>query len=113
MNHEGCLEVAFDNLRNLLICGTLIATACGVFGNRDVLPLDPRFNALLASLVFAAGVGFLLWNLWHGMRKLREYRASKWVIAGLLAVYAVLGVQAVTALPLLMSINAPTAALRR
>lgn len=112
MTHDELIKFVFDNIRNVLICASLITAAAAVFRYRAELPLSGTWNGFLAIALAIAGMGLLSWNLIHGAATIaRPYRTNRWrtlfVLVPLAAIYMCTSWAILAALQRVQALNRP------
>lgn len=79
MTRDELIKFVFDNIRNVLICASLLTAAAAVFRYRVELPLGGAWNGFLAIALAIAGMVLLSWNLIHGVATIaRPYKTNRW-----------------------------------
>jgi hypothetical protein len=66
---DALIKHVFDNLRNVIICVTLVLAGGAVIKYRAVLPLGSTFNTVIGVLVILSAGGLFGWNMVHGVEK--------------------------------------------
>lgn len=110
MTHDELLKFVFDNVRNVLICASLITAAAAIFRYRAELPLGGSWNGFLAIALAIAGMGLLSWNLIHGVATIaRPYKTNRsrtlFVLIPLGAIYMSAGWAILSAVPRIQTLH--------
>ena len=85
------VKFIFDNIRNMLICSSMLVASGAVYRFRALLPSGEVFSTLIAIVLGVASLALLVLNLLHGSYKVFELFSAwrRWAVVLALAVLLV------------------------
>lgn len=75
------INFVFNNLRNVIICASIVAAVPATRHLQGNLSLCPSCNDFLALILVIFGIGLLTWNLVHGAATiLQQFQMNRCVL---------------------------------
>lgn len=81
LSQDALIKFVFDNLRNVIICASIMATSSAARHLQGKLSLYPSFNHLIAFILAIFSIVLLTWNLIHGVTTIaRQFQMNRWAL---------------------------------